>query len=192
MTLPLTQSPVICRMLSCWALWTFVLGSVNGLPLQAADTPLKSDQLGATNNVHTCGNVYLCGQPSAADLKLAKSKGIKTVLSLRTNGEIDWDEAAAAQQLGLKFECVPFRGPETLTDEVFDKTRDILKQSAKAQEGVIVHCGSANRVGAIWLVHRVLDDHIPLAAAQQEAKQVGLRTAEYETRAIEYIQAHSN
>ena len=156
----------------------------------AEEAKLEAAKLGSTRNVHVHGSTYLCGQPSVEDFKLAKDKGIKVVLTLRGDGEIDWDEAAAVEALGLTYICIPFRGPDTLTDEVFDKSRKLLVDSGKEQDSVMMHCGSANRVGAIWLVHRVLDHGIELPVAQQEAKEVGLRAPELEARAIEYIQKH--
>ncbi|MBI1312566.1 methyltransferase domain-containing protein [bacterium] len=53
----------------------------------------------------------------------------------------------------------------------------------------MVHCASANRVGAVWLAHRVLDAKIPVEASLAEARAVGLRTSAYEQRAYEYIAA---
>jgi len=153
----------------------------------AAELKVKPDALGATKNVTVCGTTLLCGQPSEADFKAAKERGIDVILTLRGTDEIDWNEQAVAQQLGLDFKQVAFRAPETLTDEVFETTRKILNESAASEQSVMMHCGSANRVGAIWLVHRVLDHGISLEQATQEAKQVGLRMPEYEQRAIAYI-----
>lgn len=151
---------------------------------------LKANALGSTTNVHTAKSVWLCGQPSADDLQLAKEKGIKVIVTLRGEKEIDWDEQLAAEKLGLTFRRVAFREPASLTDAVFDETRKILQESAQNNQPVMLHCGAANRVGAIWLVHRVLDDGVPLEKAQQEAKEVGLKTEGYVQRALEYIETH--
>lgn len=61
-----------------------------------------------------------------------------------------------------------------LTDAVFDETRAWLTDDGK--KPLLLHCHSANRVGAIWLAHRVLDDGLMLAAAEREATLVGLNT----------------
>ncbi len=156
----------------------------------AAEAPmLESDTLGSTPNVHSYGPTLLCGQPSEKDLAAAKQRGIQVVLTLRGKNEIDWDEKAVAEQLGLQFERVDFRGPDTLTDEVFGKSRQILREAKMANQPVMLHCGSANRVGAIWMVYRVLDEGISWDQAYQEAKDVGLRTDGYVDRAKEYVQA---
>jgi len=84
------------------------------------------------------------------------------------------------------FVAVPFDGPEELTDDVFDRVRQVLRDNQ--DEPLVLHCGRANRVGAVWMVHRVLDDGVGIDKALEEAKAVGLRTPEYIERAQAYIQ----
>jgi protein tyrosine phosphatase (PTP) superfamily phosphohydrolase (DUF442 family) len=149
---------------------------------------LVSTSLGSTPNVHSHNTTLLCGQPSQEDLALAKQQGIQVVLSLRGEDEIDWDEQAVAEQLGLQFKRVEFHDPETLTDDVIAQTREILRNGQENNQPVMVHCGSANRVGAVWFVHRVLDQEVPIEQAEQEAREVGLRNEAYLQRAMEYIE----
>ena len=54
----------------------------------------------------------------------------------------------------------------------------------------LVHCGSANRVGAVYLPWRVLDGGLSVEDALAEAKVVGLKTPMYETKALDYIKRH--
>ena len=56
----------------------------------------------------------------------------------------------------------------------------------------MLHCGSANRVGAVWMVYRVLDEGVTWEQAHREALEVGLRTDGYVERAKEYVEARSN
>ena len=51
---------------------------------------------------------------------------------------------------------------------------------------MILHCSSANRVGAVWLAHRVLDGGLKYNEALSEAKTVGLKLPAYEERVKEY------
>ncbi|MCA9217597.1 MAG: methyltransferase domain-containing protein [Planctomycetales bacterium] len=173
--------------ITCVALLLLHLTLAPALVAQEANVKptIKETKLGSTKNVHSFGPVLLCGQPSAEDLAEAKQRGIKTVITLREDGEVDWDEPATVEDLGLAFHRIAFREPETLTDDVFDKSLQLL---AKSQESpVMLHCGSANRVGAIWMAHRVLNDGLGLDAARDEAKTVGLRTPAYEQIAVAYI-----
>lgn len=147
--------------------------------------PVKDAKLGETRNVHQCGELFLAGQPTKDDIAVMKKRGVKQIITLRTDGEVDWDEAGLIKDMGMQFVPVPFRAPDSLTPEVFDKIRKLLKQSEKTP--TVLHCGSANRVGAVWMAYRVLDQGVPLKQAQKEAKEIGLRTAAYEEKALEYI-----
>jgi uncharacterized protein (TIGR01244 family) len=164
---------------------TFAILMTTSVTFGDDGTDLKDGTLGATRNVTKSGKNLLCGQPSKEDFAEAKKRGIKVVISLRESSEIDWDEAAAVRNLGLEFHQLSFQAPDTLTDEVFDRALKILSKSDKSP--VLLHCGSANRVGAVWLVHRVVNDGISLQDARKEATAVGLRTAGYEEKALSYI-----
>ena len=158
-------------------------------PPKKAPPKVTDAKLGKTRNVHACGKIFLAGQPAPEDIALMKKKGIKRVITLRTDGEVDWDEAGRVKQAGIDFVQVPFRLPDSLTDEVFDKVRKLLKEPKMTP--ALLHCGSANRVGAVWLAHRVLDEGVPVDEAMKEARQVGLRTPAYLEKALDYIDRHS-
>ncbi len=153
---------------------------------KAKKPKLESAELGAAPNVHSFGSTLLCGQPNSAALEQAKNRGVKVAISLREEGETDFDEAAAAKSAGLQFHRIPFRAPETLNDKVFAATRKLLADSEN--NPVLLYCGSANRVGAIWAAHRALDDGLSIEAAMKEGKEVGLKSAAYEKITEEYIQ----
>lgn len=146
---------------------------------------LEACKLGSTYNVHRLGKIYLAGQPSADDFAIAKKDGIKTVINLRTPGEMRFDEKGVLKGLGLEYHYLPFAAPDTLKDEIFEKSLKVLGD--KKKQPVLLHCASANRVGAIWLVHRVLTDKVPFDKALKEAKEVGLRFPPYEAKAKAFI-----
>lgn len=147
---------------------------------------LQPVDLGAAEPAHRVGQVYLAGQPDEEDVPGLKAKGIKTVVSLRTDGEVSWDEKSAVEAAGMKYVNVPFLSDEELTDEVFDQVRAVLRD--KQQQPVLLHCGAAVRVGAVWMAHRVLDDGLGIEEALKEAKEAGLRSAGYQRKAEEYIE----
>ncbi|MER3416679.1 MAG: hypothetical protein C4297_10780 [Gemmataceae bacterium] len=148
---------------------------------------LKALKVGKIPNLHQLGDFYFAGQPTKEDFKLLADMGVKAVINLRMPGELDWDEKSVVEGLGMKYYSIPFKAPETLTDKVFDEVRKILREQRGA---LLVHCSTANRVGAVWIAFRVLDCGVPLDRALKEAKQIGLRTAEYEARVKEYIEKH--
>lgn len=146
---------------------------------------LEPYECGTVERLHTLGGVFLASQPAADDFRQAKEGGIKTVINLRHEDETDWDEPALINELGMEYHNIPFKAPDELTDEVFDKARKILND--KEKRPVLMHCSSANRVGAIWLAHRVLDGGLPYDEALNEAKTVGLKLPAYEEKAKDYI-----
>jgi uncharacterized protein (TIGR01244 family) len=151
----------------------------------AAPAELRQAELGTTNNVHAVGDIYLAGQPGEDDLELLAERGVKTVVCLRKPEEITFDEAAAVEAAGMEFVSIPFDGAEELTDDVFDRVREALAEHG--DEPLVLHCGRANRVGAVWMVHRVLNDGVGIDQALEEAEVAGLRTPEYAEKAQDYI-----
>ena len=149
---------------------------------------LQKEELGSIRPVHMLGNIYLAGQPQPEDLPLLQRAGIKTVITLRKLDELSWDEAAAVEAQQMKYVEVPFRSPEELTPKVFDELRKVL--NSKSRGPTLLHCGSANRVGAIWYAYRILDGKLSPEAALKEAKTVGLRTPAYLEQAQAYVEQH--
>ena len=146
---------------------------------------LEPAKCGAVKQLHAFDDIYLAGQPSAEDFAEFKKRGVKSVLNLRTKEELNFDEEKTLKGLGLEYHHVPIAGPESLTDENFDKLRKLLNE--KEQRPMLLHCTAANRVGAVWLAHRVLDGGLTYDAALAEAKIVGLKTPALEAKAKDYI-----
>jgi uncharacterized protein (TIGR01244 family) len=160
-----------------------------------ATRPSAADALtpavcGKIARVHALGDVYLAGQPTPEDLAEAKKIGITTVINLRPDAEIkDFSEREAVEAAGLAYVHIPFAGADDVTDAVFDRARQQLKA---AQRPILLHCASANRVGAVWLPYRVLDAGLTWDAALAEAKTIGLRTAALEAKAKDYVERRKN
>lgn len=135
--------------------------------------------------IHTLGQFFLASQPSPEGFKKAKKGGIQTVINLRHSGETEFNEEEVVTSLGMKYHSVPWNGPDELTPEVFEKSRTLLRS---AEGPTLLHCSSANRVGAVWIPYRVIDMGVPLEQAVQEAKTIGLKTPAYETKARDYVE----
>lgn len=163
------------------------LGLLASQATSAEQVRLKKKQLGDTEPVHAYGDIYLAGQPSPEELPLLEAAGIKTIISLRHKKELPWDEAATVKQNGMDFVHVPFAGAQQLKPEVFDKVLKVLRD--KKRGPTVLHCGAANRVGAIWYAYRVLDGNLSPDEAMKEAQTVGLRTPAYLEKAQEYVKA---
>lgn len=85
-------------------------------------------QFGSFKKIHELDGIYLASQPTEDDLREARDDhGLKTVVNIRLPEEMtDIDEEAQAESLGLDYVNIPFRGPETLTDGVFEEYRTVL------------------------------------------------------------------
>jgi len=60
----------------------------------------------------------------------------------------------------------------------------------KSNQPVFVHCGSANRVGGVWMIKRALQDGWSIERAQAEGEAIGLNNPDMKKFALAYIQDH--
>jgi protein tyrosine phosphatase (PTP) superfamily phosphohydrolase (DUF442 family) len=110
---------------------------------------------------------------------------VRTVFNLRHESEIrGFDEQLVVTELGMRYVSLPWNGPDELTDDVFDRARAVL---GTTERPLLLHCGSAHRVGAVWIPWRVLDCGLSVEDALAEARTIGLRTPEYQQKALEYV-----
>jgi uncharacterized protein (TIGR01244 family) len=151
---------------------------------ESAETKLKADSLGQTARVHTYNGYYLASQPSPDDFKQAAKRGVATVINLRYPDETDVDEQQIVTDLGMAYKQVSFNSPEDLTARKLNQIRELLSES---NQPVLLHCSSANRVGAAWLAYRVAENGEPFQSALKEAKKVGLRTEGFIDVARKYV-----
>jgi uncharacterized protein (TIGR01244 family) len=117
-------------------------------------------------------NTEFCsgGQPTLAQLAELKAQGITTIVNLRTVGENGFDapaEEAEVKKLGMKYVHIPVSNATGPKDEQAD---EFLKVTDDAKNRpVFIHCGSANRVGAFFMIRRVLRDGMTFEAAKAES-----------------------
>jgi protein tyrosine phosphatase (PTP) superfamily phosphohydrolase (DUF442 family) len=119
------------------AAWTTAIGDDKKKEDLPVTKQLEKCTLGNIKQIHALGGTFLAGQPTPADFKLAKEKGLKTVINLREKGEVDWDEEAAVKELGLEYVHLPFKSAEGLTDDIFDRARKLL--SDKRKQPILLH-----------------------------------------------------
>ena len=55
--------------------------------------------------------LFLTGQFTSQDMPSIKRADVKRIISLRTEGEVAWDEQSTVETSGLEFVSVPFSGP---------------------------------------------------------------------------------
>ncbi len=140
------------------------------------------------NSMCPIGDVGTAGQPPEHSWTELATAGFKTVVDLRPAEEPrGYDEPAAVERAGLAYVRIPVT-PTTLGDRQFDEFRALLRDPSRRP--VLVHCASANRVGALLLPFLVLDEHRTPEESLRVAQQVGLRSAEYAAQAMDYVARH--
>ncbi len=126
------------------------------------------------NNLFRDNHFYFGGQPDeAAFERLAEDAGIKTVISLRRPQELeqlDFDEPALVESLGMHFVNIPFT-PDSFSADDVDRLAEVL---AETEGPVLLHCGSSNRVGGMWAAYLARHRDVDLDEAIRLGKTAGL------------------
>ncbi len=129
------------------------------------------------------------GQPTEAAYAKLAANGYRSVLTLRTGTEnIDLKrEKEIVEKAGLKYINIPFvtanPDPETVP-------RFIQAVKDEKNQPMLINCGSANRVGAMWMIYRVVDQGWSEEKALEEAVKIGLTNPTLKSFAEQYIAAH--
>jgi uncharacterized protein (TIGR01244 family) len=129
------------------------------------------------------------GQPRPEHLQKLKDEGIKAIINLRPAGEHRAaEEEAKAKELGLRY----FNIPVVFGDPKEEQVTEFLKITDDPKNRpAFIHCAAAIRVGAFWMIRRVLRDGWSIATAEEEAKKIGLRESPHLNEfARNYIEKH--
>ena len=150
----------------------------------------KQDYPGVINFTRVDATVACGGATEVGTLELLKKDGFKSVINLRMASEpgVNLEQnQAKAKELGLNYVHIPFSGgaPDPKVIDAF-----LAAIADKANQPAYVHCGSAQRVGAVWLAKRVLQDNYSIEKASEEAKAIGLTNPGLEQFALQYIADH--
>ena len=128
-------------------------------------------------------------QPRLEHLEKLKADGVKSILNLRPASEHRAaEEEAKVKELGMKYFNIPVVFGEPKEEQV----ADFFKITDERQNfPIFIHCAAGIRVGAFWLIRRVLRDGWTMEAAEKEADQIGLRESpHWKEFALKYIEQH--
>lgn len=150
----------------------------------------KKEMAGVRNYSRVDATVGCGGAVDPAAMAGLRKEGFVSVINLRQASEpgADVDAGrAAAQAAGLKYIHLPFNVamPDSKVVDSF-----LAAVADKSNQPVFIHCGSANRVGGMWMVKRVLQDKWPIDKARAEGEAIGLNSQPLIAFATEYIKAH--
>ncbi len=136
------------------------------------------------NGGYPVAEIGTAGQFDQEHVSQLANAGYRTVLDLRGADEPrGFDERGQIGASGMKYINLPIKSP--VADDVFDRAREILNQPDNRP--LLIHCGTANRVGAIMLPHLVLDRGESPAEALRIASDIGLRSPELRDAALRYV-----
>ena len=122
--------------------------------------------------------LYASGQPSPETLAALAAAGVRTVINLRAPDEaIGFDEAQAVRGLGMRYVAFPVAGPQDVTPDAAARFARELDR-ARIDGPALVHCASANRVGALVALERGLVRRQPRSEALRVGRAAGLSTLE--------------
>ena len=140
---------------------------------------------GVRNYTHVDATVACAGATPPEAMADLKRLGFASIINFRTaeeRGATVKAGRAAAREAGLKYFHLPLSTPTAALAETF-----LTTVADPANQPVYIHCGSANRVGAMWLIKRVKLDGWDVERATAEAEAIGLRSASLKDFALDYV-----
>lgn len=165
-----------------------ILALVIAVP--AAAQVKKAEMAGIRNFSRVDATVGCGGAVDPSAMAGLKKEGFVSVINLRMANEpgADVDAGkAAAQAAGLKYIHLPFNVamPDSKVVDAF-----LAAVADKSNQPVFIHCGSANRVGGVWMIKRALQDGWTVEKAQAEGEAIGLSNPDMKAFALSYIKDH--
>jgi uncharacterized protein (TIGR01244 family) len=167
----------------------FVAGLACSVAVVAAQTQVTKESVPGIVNFSKVETTVACaGATTPAALAEVKRMGYASVINLRQAGEpgADIDAAAtAAKAAGITFIHIPFNvaSPDPILVDNF-----IRAVTDKANQPAFIHCASANRAAALWMVKRLVVDKWDVERASTEATALGLTSPALKSFAIEQAQ----
>jgi uncharacterized protein (TIGR01244 family) len=149
-------------------------------------TAAMSELTGIPSFLKLTDQVWTGGQPWPEHLPKLKDAGVKVVINLRPPDEYDSQrEAAKVKELGMTYFNIPvvFNAPDELDADDFLKLTDEQLKNGP----VFIHCAVGTRVGAFWMIRRVLRDGWEYDKALEEANRIGLRN---QAQLIEFVKEY--
>lgn len=145
---------------------------------------------GIANAGQPLGDVATAGQPEKEHLERLADAGYKTVVDLRTVEEPpradEWE--MVVRRTGMEYLNTPV-GHMDIDDETFDRFRGLMQDPG--HRPTLVHCASANRVGALLIPFLILDEGRTPEKAREIAARVGLSSSRLERAAFRYVNANT-
>jgi len=164
----------------------FALIAVLGIAAPASAQVTKETRDGIKNFSRLETTVACAGAITSDAMPEIKKMGFASVINLREAQEPGADidkHRAAAEAVGLRYYHLPFNGAKP-DPKVADQFVKVISSSEASP--AFIHCASANRASAMWLIKRIVVDRWDVERASAEAEALGLTNATLKQWAIEY------
>lgn len=125
--------------------------------------------------------LYTAAQPAPSDWPAIAAGGVRTVINLRTEAELEGrDVGAEVRAAGMAYHAIPVAGIDGITAENASRLSALL---ARVDGPVLVHCSSANRAGGLLAVAAAQDGMDPEAALAL-GRAAGMKSTEPRVREL--------
>ena len=158
--------------------------------LLAAQQVTKPSVPGVTNFSKLETTIACAGATTPDAVPAIKEMGYKSVINLRQAEEAGANveaEGAAVKAAGMRYVHIPFNGaaPDP-------KVADAFLAAIRAPENApaFIHCASANRAAAMWMIKRMVVDKWDEEKAGTEAAALGLTNPNLKKFAVDYAASH--
>jgi uncharacterized protein (TIGR01244 family) len=170
---------------------TFALTTVLALtgPVASAQQVTKEARDGIKNFARVETTVACAGAITVDAMPEIRKMGFVSVINLREAQEPGADietQRAAAQAAGLRYYHVPMNTGKP-DPKVADEFIKVI--TSKEAAPAFIHCASANRASAMWLIKRIVVDRWDVDRASAEAEALGLTNPALKQWALEYARA---
>ena len=137
-----------------------------GASAQTARTgPIRIDNFASVNAAYFRG-----AQPEGQDYADLAALGVKTVINLIGDSDLDPSERSMVEQHGMRYVHIPMSTRVTPTAQQLTQFLELVNDPAA--QPVYVHCvGGSHRTGVMTAVYRMTHDGLSGAQAFQEMKQ---------------------
>ena len=159
-----------------------------GVMVVAQSTVTKESVPGIVNFAKVETTVACAGATTNTALADVKKMGFASVINLRQANEPGVDiegSAAAAKAAGLNYIHIPFNAASPDPSAVDNFLKAVTD---KANQPAFIHCASANRAAAMWMVKRIAVDKWDVERASAEAAALGLTNPALKQFAIDQAQ----
>ena len=160
--------------------------------LSVVQAPQKQTLPGASNVTRVDASVMCGGHTTPGAFPEIRKLGFKSIVNLRRASEPGVDipgARAAAAKHGLAYVHIPVDPSKPSTESVDAFLEAVTTAS---NQPVYIHCGSANRVAALWMIKRVVVDKWDVDRATEEAVAIGLTSPALKKFALEYLDARGH